>query len=246
MSIKIGIVGFSGRMGQAVARAALDHPEATLAGGVDRAFSDDIKANFSKLVLSDKAEELFPECDVVIDFSAPSVTANSAKLAAQFGKALVCGTTGVDAAGHAALKEAAQRVPVLYATNTSLSLVVMKQLVKMAAQLLQNQDYDVSILDKHHRTKKDAPSGTAKTLGEFVVAGNGGKREPQYAALRAGFIVGEHEVQFTGQGEIINLCHSVTDRGVFARGAVQAGIWLHGKPAGLYGMDDVLKVGASR
>ncbi len=243
MTTNIGIIGFAGKMGQAIAQAAMSNPNATLVGGVDRALTPELKKTYADLLLTDKADELFPKCDVVIDFSSPNATAEIARLTAQHGKALVCGTTGLDEEGKAAHKEAAKKVPVLYATNTSLSLVVMKQLVKMAAKLLQDQDYDISILDKHHRTKKDAPSGTAKTLGEFAVAGNNGKHEPQYAAIRAGFIVGEHEVQFTGQGEIINLCHSVTDRGVFARGAVHAGLWLKNQAPGLYGMDDVLKTG---
>ncbi len=240
MTVRIGIVGFAGKMGQAIAQAVMNNPSATLVGGSDRTLTPELKKTYADLLLTEKADELFPQCDIVIDFSSPKATAEIANLAAQHGKALVCGTTGLDDDGKAALAEAAKSVPALYATNTSLSLVVMKRLVKMAANLLQDQDYDISILDKHHRTKKDAPSGTAKTLGEFVVAGNGGKHEPQYAAIRAGFIVGEHEVQFSGQGELINLCHSVTDRSVFARGAVHAALWLHGKKTALYGMDDVL------
>ena len=242
MTVRIGIVGFAGRMGQAIARAVEENPDAELVGGVDRAITPKLKEQYSKLIVTEKAEDLFPKCDVIVDFSAPSATASIALLAAQNGKALMCGTTGLDDAGKAAHNEAAKKVPVLYTTNTSLSLVVMKQLVKMAAHMLRDQDYDVSILDKHHRAKKDAPSGTAKTLGEYVVAGNDGKHPPAFAAIRAGFIVGEHEVQYSGQGEIITLSHSVTDRGVFARGAVQAAIWLHGKAPGLYTMDDVLGV----
>jgi 4-hydroxy-tetrahydrodipicolinate reductase len=243
MTLRIGITGFAGKMGQAIALAVQAHPEATLAGGVDRTITPELKAQYGKLIVTDKAEELFPACDAIVDFSAPGATPGFARLAAAHSKAFMSGTTGLDDAGRAALKESAQKVPVLYTTNTSLSLVVMKQLTKLAAHLLRDQDYDVSILDQHHRMKKDAPSGTAKTLGEFVVAGNDGKHEPQYAAIRAGFIVGEHEVQFSGRGEIITLKHSVTDRGVFARGAVQAAVWLGGKAPGLYGMDDVLDVG---
>ncbi|MDD5587470.1 MAG: 4-hydroxy-tetrahydrodipicolinate reductase [Alphaproteobacteria bacterium] len=243
MTIRIGITGFAGRMGQAIARAVEEHSETTLVGGVDRAIPPEMKAQYGKLIVTGRAEELFPACDVVVDFSAPGATADFARLAAKHGKAFMSGTTGLDDAALAVLKEAAQKIPVLYTTNTSLSLVVMKQLARMAARLLRDQDYDVSILDKHHRMKKDAPSGTAKTLGAFVVEGNHGKHQPAYAAIRAGFIVGEHEVQFSGQGEIITLKHSVTDRGVFARGAVQAAAWLRGKTPGLYGMDDVLGVG---
>ena len=242
MSVRIGITGFNGRMGQAIARVARSRSEATLIGGVDINITPELKEQSGKLILTSRAEELFPQCDVMIDFSSPSAAPEIARLAAKHGKALVCGTTGLNDAAHAALKEAAQKVPLLYATNTSLSLVVMKQLTQFAARLLADQDYDVAILDRHHRWKKDAPSGTAKTLGEFVLKGNGGKKEPVYSAIRAGAIVGEHEVIFGGLGETITLHHSVTDRDVFARGAVQAALWLHGNKPGLYTMDDVLGV----
>ncbi|NTU76853.1 MAG: 4-hydroxy-tetrahydrodipicolinate reductase [Alphaproteobacteria bacterium] len=240
MTVRLGIVGFGGRMGQAIARVLEAHPETTLVGGVERNVAAQIEK--PNLIVTDKAETLVPLCDVVIDFSAPSVTPEVARLAAANGKAFLSGTTGLDATAKEALKVAAQKVPVLYATNTSLSLVVMKQLVKMAANLLRDQDYDIAIHDRHHRWKKDAPSGTAKTLGEWALAGNGGSKEPVFSATRAGAIVGEHEVMFAGLGETISLHHSVTDRDVFARGAVQAAIWLHGKSPALYSMDDVLGV----
>jgi 4-hydroxy-tetrahydrodipicolinate reductase len=150
------------------------------------------------------------------------------------------GTTGLDAEGLKALKQAAQKIPVLHAPNTSLSLAAMKRITALAAQLLGNLDYDVAITDEHHAQKKDAPSGTAKALGEAVIAGSNGKKTPSYSSIRAGSIVGEHEVIFAGNGEIIRLHHSVTDRHIFARGAVEAALWLAKKPAGLYGMDDVL------
>lgn len=241
MTIRIAINGIAGRMGQAVAWAITENNQAQLVGGVDRVVTPVLQAAWGGLLVTQNADEVFPSCDVVIDFSSPAATAGIAEKAATYGKALVCGTTGLDDAGKKALELASAKIPVLYATNTSLSLVALKQIVELAARLLQDHDYDVSILDKHHRMKKDAPSGTAKTLGEFVTRGNAGKHEPSYAAIRAGFIVGEHEVQFTGQGEIITLCHSVTDRGVFARGAVKAALWIHGKKPALYAMDDVLK-----
>ena len=99
-----------------------------------------------------------------------------------------------------------------------------------------------AILDEHHRMKKDAPSGTAKALGEVVLAGNAGSKEPAYAAIRVGHIVGEHEVTFAGEGEVIRIRHSVTDRRIFARGALQAALWLNGKPKGFYGMQHVLSL----
>ena len=118
----------------------------------------------------------------------------------------------------------------------------MKQVVTLAAKLLKDHDYDISILDRHHRMKKDAPSGTAKTLGEAVLAGNKNSKQPAYSDIRAGAIVGEHEVSFVGQGETISLQHSVTDRDIFAHGAIEADLWVTSKAPGLYSMDDVLGV----
>ncbi len=151
------------------------------------------------------------------------------------------GTTGLSDAQQQALVTAAQTIPLLQAPNTSLSLAVTKQIVKLAAKLLRGRDYDVGIGDRHHRHKKDAPSGTAKALGAAVLAGNP-ECEPAYAALRLGSIVGEHEVIFAGQSEIIRIQHSVADRAIFARGALDAALWLHGRPPRLYGMNDVLSL----
>lgn len=244
MTVKIGIVGLAGKMGQAIAHAVTENPNAELVGGVDRAVTPELKEQFSGKLVTENAEELYKACDAIIEFSAAAATSGYARLAATFGKAFVSGTTGLDNAAQMAIKEAAQKVPVISASNMSLSLVVMKQLVKQAAHLLRDLDYDVSIMDEHHRFKKDAPSGTAKTLGEFVLAGNGGSHPPAYSAIRAGHIVGEHEVMFAGQNEVIRLRHSITDRGVFARGAVHAALWLHDKKPGFYTMDDVLGIGA--
>jgi 4-hydroxy-tetrahydrodipicolinate reductase len=242
MTTHIGIIGYAGRMGQAIARATLAHPEANLMGGIERSGIPVLGMSEGKLIVTDSAGDLFPHCDVVVDFSAESVMPEHARMAAAQGKAFMTGITGLGDEAKAALAEAAKTIPVLYASNTSLSLAVMKQLVKMASYLLRDQDYDIAIHDEHHRMKKDAPSGTALTLGECVTAGNGGSKAPAYSAIRAGFIVGEHDVKFVGQGETITLHHSVTDRDVFARGTVQAAVWLHGKPPGLYGMDDVLGI----
>jgi 4-hydroxy-tetrahydrodipicolinate reductase len=188
---------------------------------------------------ADKAMSL---CDVVIDFTLAEATIANVNLAITHKKPFVCGTTGLDTETLEALKQAAKRIPVLYAPNTSLSLAAMKQITVLAAKLLGKFDYDIAILDEHHRMKKDAPSGTAKALGEAVMLGNDGAKTPSYAAIRAGHIIGNHEVIFTGEGETIRLHHAVTDRAIFARGAVQAALWLHDKPVGFYSMDDVLGI----
>ena len=245
MIVVVGIAGYSGRMGQAIAETILSHPTACLAGGVTRS---EITPMAQKLdeerphIITDDPEKLFPQCDVVIDFSHASATADFARCAMKHGKPFLSGTTGLTDETTAVLREASAKIPVLHATNTSLSLVVVRHMIKLAARLLKDEYYDVSILDKHHRWKKDAPSGTALTLGQAILDGNEGSHLPAYASLRAGSIVGEHDILFAGAGETINVQHHVTDRRVFARGAVQAALWLAQQKPGLYTIDDVIKV----
>lgn len=238
--VRIGLLGYGGRMGQAIAAEIAASTACVLAGGADRTIGQNTKAG--DVLLSAQAVDVIRISDVVIDFTSADAAPDHARLAAQHGKAFVSGTTGMSAAGIEVLKQVAQKVPLLYASNTSLSLAATKRIVAEAAKLLGGFDYDVAILDEHHRMKKDAPSGTALSLGEAVVAGNGGAKQPSYAAIRAGYIVGEHEVVFAGDGEIIRIHHSVTDRRIFARGALQAALWLADKPKGFYSMDDVLGI----
>lgn len=240
--IRIGILGYAGRMGQAIAAEIAAAGDAcVLVGGADHAIKPDIKKTEGVLV-TPNAEEVIAISDVVINFTLAAATPGFAQLAVKHKKPFMTGVTGLSAEQIDSLKQAAKHIPLLFAPNTSLSLVVMKQITTLAAKLLGGLDYDVAILDEHHRAKVDAPSGTAKALGEAVTHGNGGKKKPTFSAVRAGAIVGNHEVAFVGQGEIIRLQHQVTDRRIFARGAVQAALWLHGKPAGFYGMEDVLGV----
>lgn len=236
----IGIIGYTGRMGQAIARTIEAHPTAALGGGITRRQSLVEQESGKPQVFTDNPEELFPHCDVIIDFSHASVTPMFARIASDHGKPFVSGTTGLDDAAYAVLKDVAQKIPVLHATNMSLSLVVAKQMARLGAKILKDQDYDVSILDKHHRWKKDSPSGTALSLGQAILEANEGLRKPTYASLRTGAIIGEHEVLFAGAGESIAVQHTVTDRRVFARGAVQAAVWLAKQPSGYYSMENVL------
>jgi len=239
--IRIGLLGYNGRMGQLIAAEIAAHKNCALAGGAGRDLAPSAAKDGSPL-LSPNAKDVIAISDLVIDFTSADVAPVHARLAAELGKPFMSGTTGLTADGIATLKQASQQIPVLYASNTSLSLAATKQIVTLAAKLLGSFDYDVAILDEHHRMKIDSPSGTAKTLGEAVIAGNNGSKPPSYAAIRAGHIVGEHEVMFAGEGEIIRIHHSVTDRRIFARGALQAALWLHGKAKGFYGMDDVLGI----
>lgn len=233
----IAIAGITGRMGQTIADIIKSNPTACLAGGISRSADDNLD---SPILMTRDPDVVFPKCDVVIDFTHASVTADMARAALKHGKPFMSGTTGLDEETMAVLREASTRIPVMYATNTSLSLIVTKRIVELAANLLQDQDYDISILDRHHRWKKDAPSGTALTIGSHVTKGNRNKKQPTYLSIRGGSIVGEHEILFAGQGEYINIHHTVTDRRVFARGAVDAALWLVTQKPGFYTMDDVL------
>lgn len=239
--IKIGLLGYAGRMGQLIAEEIKANDACTLvAGGVLEMTPEYKKAE--GLLITPKADEVVAISDVVIDFTFADSVANHAELAAAHGKPFVSGVTGLSTDTLNVFKQASAKIPLLYAANTSLSLAAMKKVVALASKLLSDFDYDINIHDEHHRMKKDAPSGTALALGDAVAQGNAGKKKPSYSAIRAGHIVGNHEVTFVGNGEIIRLQHVVTDRRIFARGAVQAAVWLHGKPKGYYSMDDVLGI----
>jgi 4-hydroxy-tetrahydrodipicolinate reductase len=195
---------------------------------------------------------------VVIDFTAPSVTARHARACAAGGHALVVGTTGLGAAEMAALQVAAKSIPVLHARNMSLGITVLTELVRQATALL-GPDFDVEVSEAHHRHKKDAPSGTAVQLGEAAAAARGRRLEDVavysraglavegrtagaigFSSIRAGAIVGDHTVLLAGAEEQLELTHRATDRALFARGALRAAGWLVGKPAGLYSLREVL------
>jgi len=226
-------------MGQAIAQEIAAREDCILTAGLVRQSS---AAPANGVLLSSDIDAIMQASDVIIDFTLAEATPAYAQAAAKHKKAFVSGTTGLSAAAQATLQQVSASIPVLYAPNTSLSLAAMKQITRLAAKLLAGFDYDIAILDEHHRQKKDAPSGTALALGAAVTQGNAGMKQPSYAAIRAGHIIGNHEVIFTGKDETIRLQHSVTDRGIFAHGAVQAALWLAEKPAGFYSMDDVLEM----
>ena len=193
--------------------------------------------------------------DVLVDFSAPGALAGSLERALSAGVPILIGTTGLDDMADRRIAEAAKEVAVLRAANTSLGVAVLADLVERAAAAL-GPDWDIEILEMHHRGKADAPSGTALALGEAAAEGRGGefpaergrdgtglKREQGaigYASLRGGSVAGEHDVIFAGPGERLILSHRAESRMIFARGALAAARFLAGKPAGLYSMRDVI------
>jgi 4-hydroxy-tetrahydrodipicolinate reductase len=237
----IGIYGSAGRMGRAIAESIAD-AGAVLAGGVD--------AGGDPLSLAAGA-------DVLLDFSAPSALEAHLAAARATRTPIVVGTTGLSLTHHALIDAAAADIAVLQTGNTSLGVTLLGILVREAAARL-GADWDVEIVEMHHRHKVDAPSGTALLLGEAAAAARGtslgevrvddragltGARSEGtigFASLRGGSVIGDHKVVFAGEGERIELAHLGQDRSIFARGAVRAALWLAGQPAGRYRMGDVL------
>ena len=233
---RVGIIGSAGRMGQAIA-ALLPANEVEVAGGIDSG--------------GDLAS-LASNSDVLVDFSAPAALAANLDAATDAGIPILVGTTGLGEEHHVAIERAARAVPVLQTGNTSLGVTLLARLVREAAARL---DWDVEIVEMHHRHKQDAPSGTALLLGEAAAAGRGVEldavREDArdrartegsigFASLRGGTVAGDHSMILAGEGERLTLSHSAESRTVFARGAVQAAAWLIGRPPGRYTMGDVL------
>lgn len=261
----IGILGCAGRMGRRLMAIVAETPGCRLAGGCEREGSPQLGADLGELAglgrlglaAGGDPAALFAASDVVIDFTTPAGAVTHAALAAEQGTALVVGTTGLDAAQLAALREAGKRVALVYDRNMSLGVNLLALLVEQAARAL-DADYDVEVLEMHHRHKVDAPSGTALLLGEAAARGRGvaleevarrtrdgqvGARprgEIGFATLRGGDVVGEHSVILAAEGERIELGHRASNRDVFARGAVRAARWAAGRPPGFYAMRDVL------
>lgn len=239
--IKFGVIGHKGRMGQALETAIAD-------AGHELCIGVDAGGNIGPHAA---------QCDVLVDFSAPEALAANLGAARVAGIPIVVGTTGLGEAEFVLLAEAAKAVPVLQSGNFSLGVTLMAHLVREAAARL-GPEWDIEVLEMHHRLKVDAPSGTAKLLGEAAAEARGialsdnmesgrhgmtgARREGAigFATLRGGTVAGEHSVIFAGPEERLTLSHSAENRMIFARGAVKAAAWLTGKPAGRYTMNDML------
>jgi 4-hydroxy-tetrahydrodipicolinate reductase len=220
--VRVIICGAKGRMGQALVACAKADPELQLTGEVD---------------LGDDLAKIIARCDVVVDFSVRETTAAVAKLAGQHKKALVIGTTGHTEPEKQAVREAAKPVPCVWASNFSTGVNTLFWLTGKVAAIVGPQ-WEAEIVETHHTAKKDAPSGTAKTLQE-VLRKVRGKDAPAHA-LRVGDVVGDHTVTFGTAGERIELTHRASSRETFARGALRAAKWAVTQKPGLYDMQDVL------
>ena len=254
--VTIALAGALGRMGQALARTLDGRIDAVVTGRFDRP-----GAQGEGLVARDAA---LMGADVAIDFTIPEASVALAEFAAELssksggGPALVIGSTGFSDDQTARIAAAATRIAIVKSGNYSLGVNMLLGLVKQAAAALPASDWDVEVFEAHHKRKIDAPSGTALMLGQAAAAGRGvdlgevsdrardGVTGPRvsgnigFSVVRGGGIIGEHSVIFAGEEEVLTLSHSATDRGLFARGAVAAALWVKGRPPGLYDMQDVL------
>ena len=263
--MKIGILGCAGRMGRMLVAQVLATEGAELAGGTEAPGSEFAGQDITQLaghepaglVVGDDTRALFEASDAVIDFTVPAATAIHAVLAEDTATALIVGTTGLDAAQQDAINEAATKAPVVQAANFSVGVNLMLSLTEQVAATLAD-DYDIEIVEMHHRHKVDAPSGTALALGDAAALGRGvdlgaksqrvrdGHTGPRkagdigFATLRGGDVAGDHTVIFAGDGERVELTHKAANRSVFASGAVRAALWTEGRASGLYSMRDVL------
>lgn len=265
-SMGLIVVGAAGRMGQSLIRAITEIDGAHLAGAIERPGSAALGKDAGELaglgpngvLITDDALPVFAKAEGVLDFTAPAATLEFAELAAQARIVHVIGTTGMGESDETRLHAASRHARIVKSGNMSLGVNLLSVLVRQAARALDAGDWDIEVLEMHHRHKVDAPSGTALLLGEAAAKGreigladhsvkvrdgHTGPREPDtigFATLRGGSVVGEHSVIIAGEGETIELTHKATDRSIFARGAVRAALWARLQKPGYYTMLDVL------
>jgi 4-hydroxy-tetrahydrodipicolinate reductase len=270
MTVKIGVLGMSGRMGRMLAKEILEDTQCSFVGGTLREGSALVEKTMLEilalpqhvtiptgLLSTVSAEKLMGAADVVIDFTRPDISVHHAYVAAAMGKPIVIGTTGFTAEQVQMIGDAANHIPIVLAANMSIGINLLQAVVEIVAQTL-DAKYDIEILEMHHRHKIDAPSGTALALAEAAAIGrninlknravydrkgNSGPRKRGdigFACLRGGDVVGDHTVMFAGDGERIEITHKASDRRIYSQGAVQAAKWLVNQPSGRYSMKDVM------
>jgi len=262
---RMGVVGCGGRMGRMLIAEIAGSEGCAVAGGSEAPGSGYVNQDIGELAgigrigipIGEAVDKLIGSSDVVLEFTSPAATAEHAALAASIGTAMVIGTTGLNSEQGDIVRLAAHSIPIVWAPNMSLGVNILLRVVEQVAGRL-GPDWDIEIIEMHHRGKVDAPSGTALALGRAAAAGRGAaleqievrardgitgprrKGDIGFAALRGGDAVGDHHVIFAGAGERLEFVHRTTTRAVFAKGAVRAARWAVGRPPGLYGIGDVL------
>ncbi|MDH3998290.1 MAG: 4-hydroxy-tetrahydrodipicolinate reductase [Desulfuromonadales bacterium] len=263
--IKVAVTGAAGRMGGRIITLITEAEGLQVVGAVEMAGHARLGEDAGyvagcgqlNVAITDSLEQALTEADVLIDFTWPEVTVQNAQVCAKLGKAMVVGTTGLNPEQRSVIDQVAEQTPVVFAPNMSVGVNVCFKILKEMASTL-GEDFDVEIVELHHKMKKDSPSGTAVRMGEIVAEALGrdynqvanyhregmcGERTQQEIGMqtvRGGDIVGEHTVYFVGMGERIELTHRAMSRDMFARGAVRAAGWLAGKAPGRYDMQQVL------
>ncbi len=265
--MKLAIMGAAGRMGRELVKAIHGIEGCTIAGAIEPpgsiALGQDVGllAGLGKVgtIITDDPLEVIAKVDGILDFTVPKATVELASLTANARIVHVIGTTGLDEKQEAAIKAAARHATIVKAGNMSLGVNLLVAVTRKVAEAL-DADFDIEVLEMHHKHKIDAPSGTALMLGQAAADGRKvslkeksvrvrdghtgarNKGDIGFATLRGGNVVGEHSVIFAAEGERVVLTHIATDRGIFARGAVKAALWCRGKGPGLFGMSDVLGI----
>lgn len=263
--MKIGITGITGKMGRTIAKLVDQDPIAQLTAGLVREGNGFDKADIGEFLgkeasgfaITSNIDEFFANCDAAIDFSSPALSLQCAQKAAQNSKILVCGTTGFSDEEKQYLTNCAKSCVIIWSSNMSIGVNLLMSLTEKVSSILRD-DYDIEIVEMHHREKVDSPSGTALSLGAAAAKGRSvdlkevgqtsrsgpnskrNRGEIGFAALRGGDVVGDHTVVFAGNGERIELTHKASSRDVFASGAVRAAIWGSNQKPGFYLMKDVL------
>lgn len=261
--MKLAINGASGRMGQALIEACSLNDGTAVTAAIGRPGSPVIGTDAGTVAGMEKLNVPIVDSlentdfDLLIDFTRPDLTQNNLKFCVANKKSMVIGTTGFDAMGIETIQKAAKKIPVVFAPNMSVGVNVCMRLLDIAARAL-GENSDIEIIEAHHRHKLDAPSGTALHMGEVIaealgrnlkdcaiygregITGERDKKTIGFSTIRAGDIVGDHTVMFAAEGERVEITHKASSRMTFASGAIRAALWLQGKPAGLYDMQDVL------
>jgi 4-hydroxy-tetrahydrodipicolinate reductase len=262
---RIVVAGAAGRMGSRITALSREYPELKLTGAFEKRGHNAVGKDIGSIVgigeigikLSKSLGDIADNADVIIDFTTPGSTKENVKVASKKGKAMVIGTTGLSKEDVKEMEPLIRSIPCVMASNMSTGINLLLRILQDVAKVL-GDEYDIEIIEAHHRLKKDAPSGTALKMAQVIadalnrnldevavytrkgLIGERTKKEIGIQTVRAGDIVGEHTIIFGGLGERIEIVHKASSRDTFARGALRAALWISGKPAGLYDMQDVL------
>ncbi len=265
--VKFAVSGALGRMGRRIISLGMEDKDLKLVGALERKGHPSLGNDIGLLLgtdkceinLTDNPEEAFSDAHVVVDFTSPSSTLLNLEKVSDMGKSMVIGTTGFSNDEKTKLMELAKRIPCVIAPNMSIGVNLLLKVLRIVASVLKD-DYDIEIIEAHHRLKKDAPSGTALRMAEVIaesigrdlrnvavylrkgVIGERTNNEIGIQCIRGGDVVGEHTVMFLGMGERVEITHRASNRDTFARGTLRAIKWIYDKPAGVYDMQDVLGI----